>query len=116
MLLEAHDLRHLVQPPGPSIAPNNLLGGGGKATWAPWILYYIYSIFTLSAIVCGQVNVWGSELKAEDWLEKVEADMADIEIDRDDINGRKKWGWNVMRKKSNPIGKRTKTDNNNIYT
>ena len=39
----------------------------------------------------------------ETWLENVEADMAELEIDREDINYRKKWRNNVM--KSNPIGK-----------
>ena len=34
------------------------------------------------------------------WLENVEADMAELEID-------KKWRRNVMKRKSNLIGKRT---------
>ena len=38
------------------------------------------------------------------WLESVEADMAELEIDKDD---RKKWRRNDMKRKSNPIGKRT---------
>ena len=41
------------------------------------------------------------------WLENVEADMAELEIDREDIHYRKKWRQNVMKKKSNPIGKWT---------
>ena len=40
------------------------------------------------------------------WLESVEADMAEIEIDKD-VHDRKKWRRNVMKRKSNPIGKRT---------
>ena len=39
-------------------------------------------------------------------LESVEADMAEPEIDRD-VHDRKKWRRNVMKRKSNPIGKRT---------
>ena len=35
------------------------------------------------------------------WLESVEADMTELEIDR------KKWRKNVMKRKSNPIGKWT---------
>ena len=41
------------------------------------------------------------------WLESVEADMAKLEIDREDVHDRKKWRKNVMKRKSNPIGKRT---------
>ena len=36
------------------------------------------------------------------WLESVEADMAELEIDKD----RRKWRRNVVKRKSNPIGKR----------
>ena len=31
--------------------------------------------------------------------------MAELEIDKEDVHDRKK--WNVMKRKSNPIGKRT---------
>ena len=41
------------------------------------------------------------------WLESVEADMAELEIDREDVHDRKKWRMNVIKRKSNPIGKRT---------
>ena len=41
------------------------------------------------------------------WIENVEADMAELEIDKEDVHDRKKWRGNVMKKKSNPIGKRT---------
>ena len=43
------------------------------------------------------------------WLENVEADMAELEIDKEDVHDRSKWrrNVNVMRRKSNPIGKRT---------
>ena len=41
------------------------------------------------------------------WLESVEADMAELGIDREDVHDRKKWRENVMKRKSNPIGKRT---------
>ena len=37
-------------------------------------------------------------------MESVEADMAEFEIDREDVHDRRK---NVMKRKSNPIGKRT---------
>ena len=41
------------------------------------------------------------------WLESVEADMTDLEISREDVHDRKKWRKNVLKRKSNPIGKRT---------
>ena len=41
------------------------------------------------------------------WLESVEADMAELEIDKEDVHDRKKWRRNVMKRKFNPIGKRT---------
>ena len=41
------------------------------------------------------------------WLESVEADMAEVEIDNEDVHDRKKWGRNVMKRKSNPIGQLT---------
>ena len=40
------------------------------------------------------------------WLESVGADMAKLEIDREDVHHRKKWRKNVMKRKSNPIGYR----------
>ena len=42
------------------------------------------------------------------WLESVEADMAELEIDKEDVYDRSKWrrNVNVMKRKSNPIGKR----------
>ena len=41
------------------------------------------------------------------WLESVEANMAELEIDNEDVHDRKKWRRNVMKRKSNPIRKRT---------
>ena len=41
------------------------------------------------------------------WLESVEVDMAELEMDKDDVHDRKKCRRNVMKRKSNPIGKRT---------
>ena len=43
------------------------------------------------------------------WLESVEADMDEHEIDKEDVHDRSKWrrNVNVMKRKSNPIGKRT---------
>ena len=36
------------------------------------------------------------------WLENVEADVSELEIDRENIHARKKWKRNVMKRKSNP--------------
>ena len=41
------------------------------------------------------------------WLERVEADMAELEIDKEDVHDRKKKRRNVMKRKYNPIEKRT---------
>ena len=41
------------------------------------------------------------------WLESVEADMAELQIDKEDVHDRRKMRRNVMKRKSNPIGKRT---------
>ena len=43
------------------------------------------------------------------WLESVEVDMAELEIDKEDVHDRSKCrrNVNVMKRKSNPIGKRT---------
>ena len=41
------------------------------------------------------------------WLESAEADMAEPEINREYVHDRKKWRKNVMKRKSNPTGKRT---------
>ena len=43
------------------------------------------------------------------WLECVEVVMAELEIDKEDVHDRSKWRRivNVMKRKSNPIGKRT---------
>ena len=43
------------------------------------------------------------------WIESVEADMAKLEIDKEDVHDRSIWRRNVngMKRKSNPIGKRT---------
>ena len=43
------------------------------------------------------------------WLESVEVNMAELEIDKEDVHDRSKWrrNVNVMKRKSNPIGKRT---------
>ena len=41
------------------------------------------------------------------WLENVETDMPNLEIDKEDVHDRKKWKRNVMKRMSNPIGKRT---------
>ena len=43
------------------------------------------------------------------WLESVEADMAELEIDKEDVRDRSKWrrNVNVIKRMSNPIRKRT---------
>ena len=41
------------------------------------------------------------------WLESVEADMAEPGIDKEGVHDRRKWRRNVMKRNSNPIGKRT---------
>ena len=41
------------------------------------------------------------------WLENVKADMTDLYIDKEDVHHRKKWRKNVIKRKSNPIWKRT---------
>ena len=42
------------------------------------------------------------------WLESLAADMAELEIDKEDVHDRKIWrrNVNVMKRKSNPIRKR----------
>ena len=40
-------------------------------------------------------------------LESVEAAMAELEIDKEDVHDRSKWRRNVMKRKPNPIVKRT---------
>ena len=40
-------------------------------------------------------------------LESVEAYMAELEIDKEDVHDRKKWRRSVMKRKSKSIGKRT---------
>ena len=43
------------------------------------------------------------------WLGSVEADMTELEIVKEDVHDRSKWrrNVNVMKRKSNPIRKRT---------
>ena len=41
------------------------------------------------------------------WLESVEANMAELDIGREDIHDRKKWRKFVIKRKSTPFGKRT---------
>ena len=57
---------------------------------------------------CMEYRVEGSRpVGRPTWLESVEADMADLEIDKEDVHDRRKWRRNVVKRKSNPIGKRT---------
>ena len=39
------------------------------------------------------------------WLERVQVDMAELDVNKGDVHNRKKWRYNVMKRKSNPIGK-----------
>ena len=46
----------------------------------------------------------------EDWVKKCmefRVEQAELEIDKEDVHDRKKWRRNVMKRKSNPIGKWT---------
>ena len=56
-------------------------------------------------------NDWSEEINRVEsrrtWLESVEADMAELEIDREDVHDRNKLRNNVMKRRSDPIGKRT---------
>ena len=61
-------------------------------------MYGVYNI------VEGRIPVGRSR---RTWLESAEVAMAELEIDKEDIHDRKKWRNNVMKKKSNPIEKRT---------
>ena len=41
------------------------------------------------------------------WFKSVDADMAELEINREYVHDRKTWIKNVMKRESNPIGKWT---------
>ena len=61
---------------------------------------------------CMEYRVEGRRLVGrprKTWLEGVEADMTVLEIDKEDVHDRSKWrrNVNVMKRESNPIGKRT---------
>ena len=67
---------------------------------------------------CMEYRVEGRRLvgrPGKTWLESVEADMAELRIDKEDVHDISKWrrNVNVMKRKSNPIGKRTPMLNNN---
>ena len=57
---------------------------------------------------CIEYRVEGRRLigRQRTWLECVEAGMAELEIEKEDVHDRKKWRRNVMKRKSNPIRKR----------
>ena len=40
-------------------------------------------------------------------VRECKADMAELDIDREDVHDGKKWRNDVMKRKSNPIGKQT---------
>ena len=55
---------------------------------------------------CMEYRVEGRRLVGrpwKTWLESVEADMAD----KEDVHNRRKWRRNVVKRKSNPMGKQT---------
>ena len=61
---------------------------------------------------CMEYRVEGSRpggRPRQTWLESVEADISELEIDKEGVHDRSKWRRNVnnMKRKSNPIGKRT---------
>ena len=57
--------------------------------------------------ICMEYRVEGRRPR-KTWLESVEADMAELEMDKEDVHDRRtKWRRNVMKRKSNPIGNRT---------
>ena len=61
---------------------------------------------------CMEYRVEGRRLVGrprKTWLESVEADMAEHEIDKEDVHDRRKCrrNVNVMKRKSNPIEKTT---------
>ena len=43
----------------------------------------------------------------ETWLENVEADMAEVEIDTEDIRDGKKWRRNIMKKEEVQLNRKT---------
>ena len=58
--------------------------------------------------ICIEIIVKGRRLVGRPrkiWLQSVEADMAELEIHREDLHDRKKWKKNVIKGKSNPIRK-----------
>ena len=59
---------------------------------------------------CMEIRVEGRmtiRIPRKTWLWNVEADIAELEIDREDIYDWKNCRINVMKRKSNPIAKRT---------
>ena len=55
---------------------------------------------------CVEYGVEGRRPR-ETWFESVEVDMAEPEIDGEDVRDGGKWRRNVVKRKSNPTGKRT---------
>ena len=55
---------------------------------------------------CMEIRV-EARIPRKTWLESVEGDMVELEIDRQNVPYRKKWRNNVMKRKFNPIRKRT---------
>ena len=63
---------------------------------------------------CMEFRVEGRRLvggSRRTWLESMEADIAELVIDKEDVHDINKWRRNLMKRKSNHIGKRTIIDN-----
>ena len=82
----------------------------------PFLTSRALAISDIQSSPIGDERLSVCQLKAEDRLEdqerrleSVEADMAELEIDKEDVHDRSKWrrNVNVMKRKSNPIRKRT---------
>ena len=53
---------------------------------------------------CMEIRVEGRRpvgIPRKTWLDNLETDMAELEIDRENIHDMKKWRQNVMKRKSN---------------
>ena len=71
-----------------------------------WYGHVMRKKYEYSVKKCLKIRVEGRRpvgRPSEAWLENVEADMAEQEIDREDIHDRKKWRQTVMKKKYIPI-------------
>ena len=94
---------------------------GQVKNWEDWSWAYHNSLEVVDwdGMVCDEEKWWGLSKEMywvevgrpvrrpiRTWLDSVEADMAELEIDKEDVHDRKKWRMNVVKKESTPIGKR----------